>query len=154
MAGLKRAQGFKIGSYWVFFWANENDPLEPVHVHVSKGMPSAGATKIWITKAGKCLLANNNSRIPDNVLGNIMDIIWLFTLFCGMGSSLQRCSNRIPWILQAPRAQCLQTHHAHNAYKRTILTTLTKLTITTKSSQSSVCSLQWSVQWRSRVCLS
>ena len=48
-------------------------------------------------------------------------------------------------------------HHAHNAHKRTILTTLTKLTtltITTKSSQSSVCSLQWSVQWRSRVCLS
>lgn len=68
-------QVFKIGSYWVFFWANENDPLEPVHVHVSKGMPSAGATKIWITKAGRCLLANNNSRIPDNILSNIMDII-------------------------------------------------------------------------------
>ena len=23
-------QVFKIGSYWVYFWANENDPLEPV----------------------------------------------------------------------------------------------------------------------------
>ena len=27
-------QVFKVGSYWVYFWANENDPLEPVHVHV------------------------------------------------------------------------------------------------------------------------
>ena len=27
-------QVFKIGSYWVYFWANENEPLEPVHVHV------------------------------------------------------------------------------------------------------------------------
>ena len=82
------------------------------------------------------------------------DVIRLFTLFCGMGSSLHRCSNRIPWILQAPCSQCSQTHNAH---KRTILTTLTKLTtltITTKSSQSSVFSLQWSVQWRSRVRLS
>ena len=25
---------FKIGSYIVYFWVNENDPLEPVHVHV------------------------------------------------------------------------------------------------------------------------
>ena len=27
-------QVFKIGSYWVYFWANENDPLEPIHVHL------------------------------------------------------------------------------------------------------------------------
>ena len=26
-------QVFKIGSYWVYFWANENEPLEPIHVH-------------------------------------------------------------------------------------------------------------------------
>ena len=25
-------QVFKIGSYWVYFWANENDPLEPIHL--------------------------------------------------------------------------------------------------------------------------
>ena len=47
-------QVFKIGSYWVYFWANENDPLEPIHVHVSQGAPSSNATKIWITRAGKC----------------------------------------------------------------------------------------------------
>lgn len=68
-------QVFKIGSYWVYFWSNENDPLEPVHVHVSQGSPSANSTKIWITKAGKCYLANNNSDIPERTLRNIMKII-------------------------------------------------------------------------------
>ena len=68
-------QVFKIGSYWVFFWTNENNPLEPVHVHVAQGMPKANATKIWITQSGRCLLANNNSRIPERTLRNIMRII-------------------------------------------------------------------------------
>lgn len=68
-------QVFKIGSYWVYFWSNENDPLEPVHVHVSQGSPTANATKIWITKAGKCYLANNNSQISSHTLKNIMKII-------------------------------------------------------------------------------
>ena len=68
-------QVFKIGSYWVYFWANENDPLEPVHVHVAQGAPSENATKIWITRAGKCYLCNNNSHIPPKTLRNIMAII-------------------------------------------------------------------------------
>ncbi len=68
-------QIFKIGSYWVYFWANEGEPIEPVHVHVAEGAPTANATKIWITSAGKCLLANNNSHIPGVALRNIMRII-------------------------------------------------------------------------------
>ena len=68
-------QVFKIGSYWVFFWANEQDPLEPVHVHVCQGSPYAGATKIWITRAGKCYLCHNGSHIPEPTLHNIMKII-------------------------------------------------------------------------------
>lgn len=68
-------QIFKIGSYWVFFWANESDPLQPIHVHVCEGAPNANATKIWITKAGKCYLCHNNSRIPERTLRNIMKII-------------------------------------------------------------------------------
>ena len=68
-------QVFKIAGYTVYFWVNENDPLEPVHVHIAKGIPSPNATKIWITKNGKCLLCNNNSKIPDRVLRNIMDVI-------------------------------------------------------------------------------
>ena len=45
-------QLFRIGSYVIYFWINENDPLEPVHVHIAKIRPSANATKIWITRSG------------------------------------------------------------------------------------------------------
>ena len=68
-------QVFRAGRYWVYFWSNENQPLEPVHVHVSQGTPLANATKIWITDAGKCLVANNNSNINRHVLSNIVRII-------------------------------------------------------------------------------
>ena len=68
-------QVFKAGSYWVYFWANENDPLEPIHVHVAKGTPHQNATKIWITSAGKCLVANNRSDIPVQVLKRIVRVI-------------------------------------------------------------------------------
>ena len=68
-------QVFKVGSYWVYFWSNEGEPREPIHVHISQGSPQANATKVWITKAGKCLLANNNSDIPSIALRNIMRII-------------------------------------------------------------------------------
>jgi len=68
-------QVFKIGSYWVYFWTNENKPLEPIHVHVSEGKPSENATKIWITQSGNCLICNNNSRILKHILRNIMRII-------------------------------------------------------------------------------
>lgn len=68
-------QIFRLGPYWVYFWSNENKPLEPVHVHVSKGSPTANATKIWITRSGKCYLCHNQSKIPDKTLHNIMRII-------------------------------------------------------------------------------
>ena len=66
---------FKIGCYWVFFWSNENQPLEPIYVHVSSGGPNPNATKVWITKPGKCLLCHNRSQIPSVALKNIMRII-------------------------------------------------------------------------------
>jgi len=68
-------QIFKIGSYVVYFWANEGKPLEPIHVHVVEGIPTQNTTKIWITRMGKCLLCNNNSRIPPKTLKNIMEVI-------------------------------------------------------------------------------
>lgn len=68
-------QVFKVGSYWVYFWANENDPLEPIHVHIAQGSPKANGTKIWITQAGHCIVANNNSDIPAHILRNIIKII-------------------------------------------------------------------------------
>lgn len=68
-------QIFKIGAFWVYFWSNENDPLEPVHVHVAEGRPKANGTKIWITSSGKCLIENNDSQIPEKALRNIARII-------------------------------------------------------------------------------
>ncbi|MCD8004874.1 MAG: DUF4160 domain-containing protein [Oscillospiraceae bacterium] len=68
-------QIFRIGSYVVYFWANENGPLEPIHVHVCQGFPRSNATKIWITRSGKCYLCHNQSQIPLKVLRNIMSII-------------------------------------------------------------------------------
>lgn len=68
-------QIFKIGPYTVYFWSNENDPLEPIHVHVAEGIAGANATKIWITRSGKTLLCNNNSKIPQKRLRNLMRII-------------------------------------------------------------------------------
>ncbi|MCC8121137.1 MAG: DUF4160 domain-containing protein [Oscillospiraceae bacterium] len=66
---------FRIGSYVVYFWANENDPLEPIHVHVCHGSPRSNATKIWITRSGKCYLCHNQSQIPLMVFRNIISII-------------------------------------------------------------------------------
>lgn len=68
-------QIFRIGSYIIYFWSNENNPLEPVHVHIAEGRATANATKVWITETGKALLCNNNSRIPDRILKGIIRII-------------------------------------------------------------------------------
>lgn len=68
-------QIFRIGSYIVYFWSNENKPLEPVHVHVAEGKATANATKIWITSSGKALLSSRNSQIPAKDLKNIIRIV-------------------------------------------------------------------------------
>lgn len=68
-------QIFRIGAYIVYFWSNENDPLEPIHVHIAEGKASANGTKIWITSSGKALLCNNASKIPEAKLRNFIRII-------------------------------------------------------------------------------
>ena len=68
-------QIFRVGSYIVYFWSNENNPLEPVHVHIAEGRASANATKVWLTSSGKTLLCNNNSQIAKRELRKIMRII-------------------------------------------------------------------------------
>ncbi|BCN31902.1 DUF4160 domain-containing protein [Anaeromicropila herbilytica] len=68
-------QIFKVGGYVVYFWANEGQPLEPIHVHVVEGVPAPNTTKVWITRNGKCLLANNNSKIPERTLNDVCDVI-------------------------------------------------------------------------------
>ena len=68
-------QIFRMGKYWIYFWSNENKPVEPIHVHIAEGKPAGNATKVWITSTGKCLLCNNNSQIPGRTLRNIMRTI-------------------------------------------------------------------------------
>ena len=68
-------QIFRIGSYIIYFWSNENNPLEPVHVHIAEGRASGNATKVWITSAGKALLCNNNSHITLKTLNNMIRYI-------------------------------------------------------------------------------
>ncbi|MCL2342454.1 MAG: DUF4160 domain-containing protein [Firmicutes bacterium] len=73
---------FRIGRYIIFFWSNEND--EPIPVHVGVVVPSPNATKIWLTKGGGCIVANNSSRIPENELNELLEIIQDNFLFvCG-----------------------------------------------------------------------
>ena len=68
-------QIFRIAGYLIYFWSNESEPLEPVHVHITNGVPTANTTKVWITRSVKCLLANNASKIPDRVLRDLMAVI-------------------------------------------------------------------------------
>lgn len=60
--------------YAIYFWINEGAPLEPVHVHVSKGKPTQNATKVWLTKEG-IKLEHNNSNIPAKDLKALLEFI-------------------------------------------------------------------------------
>lgn len=64
---------FEVCGYKIYFWSNENN--EPIHIHISKGKPSAISTKIWLTKSGGCIVANNNSRIPNKDLNTLMEVV-------------------------------------------------------------------------------
>lgn len=63
----------KVFGYKIYFWSNENN--EPIHIHISKGTPSQNSTKVWITQAGGCILANNKSQISQNDLNKLLDIV-------------------------------------------------------------------------------
>lgn len=64
---------FESNGYKIYFWSNENN--EPIHIHLSKGSMAANSTKIWLTKSGGCVVANNNSKIPQNDLNKLLDVI-------------------------------------------------------------------------------
>lgn len=49
--------------------------MEPIHVHISKGMPTANSTKVWLTKSGGCIVANNNSKIPEKDLRELLEAV-------------------------------------------------------------------------------
>lgn len=62
-----------VGRYVLFFWVSENG--EPVHVHVAVRNPEKNSTKFWLTSSGGCILANNNSNIPEKDLRNLAKVI-------------------------------------------------------------------------------
>ena len=68
-------QILKIGPYLVYFWSNEGEPLEPIHVHIAEGRPTQYATKLWVTKSGKLILVNNNSGIPETILRKMIRML-------------------------------------------------------------------------------
>lgn len=39
-------QIFRIGPHSVYFWSNENDPLELIYVHIAEGKATANTIKI------------------------------------------------------------------------------------------------------------
>lgn len=63
------------GRYVLYFWVGEND--EPVHVHVAVRRPTEHSTKFWLTRDGGCLLAANESGIPQRDLRDIAKLIVL-----------------------------------------------------------------------------
>ena len=81
MGEYKLPNLFTVSGYKVYFWSNEDG--EPIHVHVAKGKPSPNATKIWLTKSGGCILANNGSNISSRELHELMEFISAqFFLIC------------------------------------------------------------------------
>lgn len=73
MEELKLPSLFLIGGYRVFFWSNEAG--EPIHVHVCKGAPSDNSAKIWLTRRGGCIVANNKAKIPRSTFDDLCEII-------------------------------------------------------------------------------
>lgn len=59
--------------YRIYFWSNEN--FEPIHVHISKGNPNSNSTKVWITKNGGTIVADNGAKIPEKDLKKILNSI-------------------------------------------------------------------------------
>lgn len=69
---------FDAFGYVIFFWSNENEPLEPVHVHVGKKI-HANCTKVWILSDGSVQLGNNASHIPSNDLRKLLKVIEIYS---------------------------------------------------------------------------
>ncbi len=61
------------GEYVLFFWVSENG--EPVHIHVAIKRPTKNATKFWLTASGGCILANNDSAIPEHDLSDLAKLV-------------------------------------------------------------------------------
>lgn len=87
--------------YKIYFWSNENKPLEPIHVHICRGKPKLKSTKYWIKLDGSVLLANNAGKIPQKDLRNIekllkqyhKDIIYHWEQYFGESAKFYNSNN-------------------------------------------------------------
>ena len=61
--GGDHATVFLSGDIWGDFALNECELLGSIYVHIAEKKTIRQATKVWNTKSGRCLLANNNSHI-------------------------------------------------------------------------------------------
>lgn len=54
----------KSGEFRIYFWSNERN--EPVHFHVSTGIPSSGDTKVWVLSDGTFEVARRSRNLKDS----------------------------------------------------------------------------------------
>lgn len=66
----------KAYGYHIYFWSNEGEPPEPIHVHFSEE-PHKNATKYWVLSDGTLQQDNNNDNIPANDLKRLVRFVSL-----------------------------------------------------------------------------
>lgn len=60
-----------------YFWSNEQsgNTLEPIHIHISKGIPSPNATKLWLLQSGGVELCHNGSQLSEQELSKAIEYV-------------------------------------------------------------------------------
>ncbi len=60
-----------------FFWSNEENGngLEPIHIHIARGKPTANATKVWLKQNGTIELCHNESHLNEKELSKSLEYI-------------------------------------------------------------------------------
>jgi len=62
-----------------YFWSNEQsgNALEPLRIHVTKGKPTANATKLWPLRSGSVDLCHNGSQLSEQELSKAIEYVEL-----------------------------------------------------------------------------
>lgn len=64
----------EILGYIIYFWSNEGQPSEPIHIHIAK-KPNKNGTKVWIRSDGTTQIEHNKSKISDKELHRLLRTI-------------------------------------------------------------------------------
>ena len=65
---------FDFLGYKFYFWSNEGVPLEPVHVHFTKGSPAKGDPKAYLLE-DKSIVFSDENKVSKKDLSRIKNII-------------------------------------------------------------------------------